>query len=241
MFDWLKGKKPRPVASGPDFSSVDSDATAAEWARDGRLQPLWLLPPEFGGADTPQNRVWAPDWVVRQKADIDRNIVRPLVEAGRVTRYRASPRYQGASVVPTAIRIEASDPGSFSTSLAIWGDAVTSTGAPAPRAAGSFDPAVAALLTLAPPAWHSMRVVYRHDDVNGMAVVEPYVKASAGAEWVRVSCSDFALMDFFDELRAQASDASSTPWTTATLYVVRDAPEPTVEFGYEPQNLLPAS
>jgi hypothetical protein len=37
---------------------------------------------------------------------------------------RRSPEYQGKSFIPIAIKIVASDPGEFSTTINIWGEAL---------------------------------------------------------------------------------------------------------------------
>ena len=116
-----RSKKKPP---GPDFSGVDSLARAAAMYRKGQLEKLFLLPPEFGGQDVPQNVLYVPLGVADVKAGVDNNIIRPLVERGRVTRYVAEPEYQGASVVPVAIKITASDPGRFISTIKIWGDAL---------------------------------------------------------------------------------------------------------------------
>ena len=55
-------------------------------------------------------------------------MIRPLIEEGKVSSYTASPTYQGASFVPTAIDIAAFDPGAFTTSIDIWGEALTADG-----------------------------------------------------------------------------------------------------------------
>ena len=68
--------------------------------------------------------MYVPAWVPPIKEGIDNNVIRPLVEEGKVTSYRASPQYQGASFVPSAIQIVASDPGEFSTTINIWGEAL---------------------------------------------------------------------------------------------------------------------
>ena len=122
MFGWFK--KGSPPAAGPDFTAVDSQAKAQELARLGQLQKVLLLPAEFGGEDVPPNCVFVPAWVAEKKAETDRNVIRPLAEAGKISRYSARPAYQDKSFVPNAITIEASDPGSFTMTIAIWGDAL---------------------------------------------------------------------------------------------------------------------
>jgi hypothetical protein len=110
--------------STPDFSHVTSQARAEELARAGQLEKLLLLPAVFGGADIPPNTVYVPVGIAEAKRRIDENTVAPLARDGTVTNYAATPRYAGDSFVPIAITIVASDPGSFTATIAIWGDAL---------------------------------------------------------------------------------------------------------------------
>jgi hypothetical protein len=119
MFGWFK--KDAAPRTGPDFRSIDSLAKAQELARAGHLRKVLLLPMEFGGQDTPPNCVFVPAWVVEKKNETDNNVIRPLVAEGKVSTYRATPQYQGKSFVPNAININASNPGSFSLTIGIWG------------------------------------------------------------------------------------------------------------------------
>ena len=118
-------KKKSPQPNGPDFSDIDSREKAEELFRRGELEKLFLMPLEFGGTDNPLNTLYAPSWAVEQKARIDTNVIGPLAEEGKITQYKAMPDYQGKSFIPIAIRIEASDPGKFSATINIWGDALT--------------------------------------------------------------------------------------------------------------------
>jgi len=122
MFDWFKKKSPPPA--GPDFSAIDSRAKAEELFRRGDLEKLYLMPLEFGGADIPENTLYVPVGIAGIKAGIDNNIVAPLVEEGKITSYTATPEYQGKSFIPIAIRIVASDPGQFSSTINVWGEAL---------------------------------------------------------------------------------------------------------------------
>jgi len=126
MFGWLKKKSPKPA--GPDFSEIDSREKAEALFRQGELEMLHLLPPEFGGDDAPHNILFVPVGLAAVKAGIDQNVVAPLAAEGKLTRYSAVPEYQGSSFIPIAIRIEASDPGQFSTVINIWGDALARDG-----------------------------------------------------------------------------------------------------------------
>ena len=122
MFDWFK-KQP-PVPSGPDFSDINSKDRAEARSQAGDLEKLFLLPAEFGGTDDPRNIVYVPRGFVAIKANIDPNIIRPPAPESKVTRYEVTPEYQGKSFVPIAIKIVASDPGSFTTNINIWGRAL---------------------------------------------------------------------------------------------------------------------
>ena len=109
--------------TGPDFSNITSQAQAAELARNGQLEALLLLPAVFGGrGDISADIVYVPVGLGVVKRGIDENIVAPLVRDGKVTRYAANPRYSGASFIPIAIDVTASEPGSFTTTIAIWGE-----------------------------------------------------------------------------------------------------------------------
>jgi hypothetical protein len=128
MLGWFK-KKPAPP-NGPDFSGIDSQVKAEELFRRGELEKLFLMPLEFGGEDVPPNTVYVPVGVAAIKDGIDHNVIGPLVEEGRVTSYTASPRYQGSSFIPISIQIAASNPGDFTTTLNIWGDALATGDGP---------------------------------------------------------------------------------------------------------------
>jgi hypothetical protein len=129
MFRWLKGKNKGNV--GPDFSAINSRDKAKDLFLGGKLQKLLLMPTEFGGQDFPPNVVYVPAFVLEQKTRIDRNIIQPLLDKGSVSRYEATPEYDGDSFIPSAIRIVASDPGTFSAKIAIWGKGLQEQTAPA--------------------------------------------------------------------------------------------------------------
>ena len=110
--------------AGPEFSDVDSLAKAQQRADSGELQPLLLLPAQFGGSSVPENIVYVPAWFAQLKDDFDFNVVRPLIGEGKVSRYSAVPEYQGSSFVPISIQIVASDPSRVGIVLRLWGDAL---------------------------------------------------------------------------------------------------------------------
>jgi hypothetical protein len=109
---------------GPDFSHIDSKEKAEEFVRKGVLEKCFLLPLEFGGKDIDQNTVYVPLGFAKVKSDIDKNIIAPLVMDKSISQYEAFPNYQGSSFVPMSIQINASNPGSFSTKINIWGEAI---------------------------------------------------------------------------------------------------------------------
>ena len=109
---------------GPDFSTVDSREKAEQLAAQGRLEKLFLLPPEFGGLDVAENVVYVPAGTADIKRGIDANGIAPLVAEGQITRYATEPEYAGDSFVPIALTIVASEPGSFTTTINLWGEAL---------------------------------------------------------------------------------------------------------------------
>jgi hypothetical protein len=123
MFGWLK--KESPPAGGPNFSAIDSHTKADEAFQRGDLEKLFLMPLEYGGSDNPLNTLYVPVGVAAIKQRIDHNVIGPLAADGTITKYTAEPEYQGNSFIPVAITIVASDPGSFTTTINIWGAALT--------------------------------------------------------------------------------------------------------------------
>lgn len=114
----------RKKPNGPDFSAVDSREKAEALLRRGELEKLYLLPPEFGGADVPENTLFVPVGIGEVKRRIDNDVVARLVADGQVTNYAATPEYSGRSFIPIAITVVASNPGSFTTAINIWGEAL---------------------------------------------------------------------------------------------------------------------
>jgi hypothetical protein len=123
MFGWFKKKSPEP--NGPDFSDIDSLEKAEALFCRGDLEKLFLMPLQFGGEDNPFNTLYVPVGLAEVKAGIDTNIIGPLAADGKITKYTATPEYQGKSFIPIAIKIVASDPGAFTTTINIWGAALT--------------------------------------------------------------------------------------------------------------------
>ncbi|SCK12016.1 hypothetical protein VAR608DRAFT_0651 [Variovorax sp. HW608] len=121
MFGWFNRR--RTPASGPDFRHVDSRAKAEALHAKGELRKLLLLPAAFGGEDIPPNVVYVPAFALGLKEQLDQGIVRQLVRDGKATRYAATPEYEGKSVIPSQIRVAATEPGHFEGTISIWGKA----------------------------------------------------------------------------------------------------------------------
>jgi hypothetical protein len=115
----------------PDFSDVDSGAKVEALVRDGKLEPLLLLPVEFGGKQVRENVVPVPCGLAKEKARVDLSIIRPLIASGQVSRYTATPSYEGRSFIPTAIQITAREPGDFAATIVIWGEPLRNANMPA--------------------------------------------------------------------------------------------------------------
>ena len=110
---------------GPDFSDINSLEKAKALFEEGKLGKLHLMPLAFGGDERAANTLYVPIGIAAIKGSFDMNVVKPLIEAGRVCRYNATPHYQGDSFIPIAINIVAHDPGQISQTIKIWGEALT--------------------------------------------------------------------------------------------------------------------
>ena len=115
-----------------DFSAIDSREKAEELFRRGGLEKLLLFPPDFGGEDVPPNTLYVPAGVAALKARIENDVIGPMADKDEITQYSARPEYQGRSFIPIAITIRAYDPGEFTCTINIWGDALARTKATGP-------------------------------------------------------------------------------------------------------------
>ena len=118
-------KKKGAQFDGPDFSRVDTPEKVRRLLAEGMLERVLLLPAEFGGEEIEPNIVHVPMGLAAIKAETDRNVILPLAEQGKVTRYVSTPTYVGKSRIPTAVQIEATDPATFTFELRCWGDGLS--------------------------------------------------------------------------------------------------------------------
>lgn len=111
---------------------VDSLEKAEELYAQGQLERMLLFPTEFGGQDFPQNVVYVPVGFTAAKAEIDNNVISPLIRDGKVQAYSAVPEYEGTSFIPIVIEIaawhpESPDASRIAGTLAAWGSALERT------------------------------------------------------------------------------------------------------------------
>lgn len=117
-------KKRQSDSQKIDLAAIDSREKAEALVRSGALQKLLMRPTELGGDDHPGNTLFVPPAIVKQKADIDRDVIAPLIKAGKVKKYSVKPEYQGKSMVPIQLTITVSDPQTYKFPIVIWGSAV---------------------------------------------------------------------------------------------------------------------
>ena len=122
MFGFLRPKAGQP--EGPDFSDIDSIVKADALFQEGKLEKLLMRPACFGGEDNVLNTLYVPLGTAELKERIDTHTVAVLASEGKVMQYSAKPEYQGKSVIPIAVTVVASEPGSFTATINIWGDAL---------------------------------------------------------------------------------------------------------------------
>ncbi|WP_296246712.1 hypothetical protein [uncultured Stenotrophomonas sp.] len=113
------GHRPRKTGC-VDFWHFDTREKCEAAVRRLELAFLHLLPEELGGECDADNMVFVPTWVAEQKRRIDTSAVLPLMRAGKLSRYAASPTYRGKSFIPAEITIHAYDPAGFATTIDIW-------------------------------------------------------------------------------------------------------------------------
>jgi|SRR6266852_1141315 hypothetical protein len=105
-----------------DFTEISSLEKALALFQMGKLEKLYLFPPEFGGKDTPQNMMYVPPGIAEIKRRIDA-MIGSMAKDGLVSKYVAEPEYKGASFIPSKIKIQASHPDKPSTvnpTINIW-------------------------------------------------------------------------------------------------------------------------
>ncbi len=108
--------------NAPDFSLVDSREKAISLMQQGKLEKLYLFPPEFGGPDVPENTTYVPLGLVQAKTQFDSTVAK-LVKEGTVSQYSAVPEYKGDSFIPARIIIRAWHPersGEVNCTLEVW-------------------------------------------------------------------------------------------------------------------------
>lgn len=118
LFDRFKKKEP---STPLDFSQVDSAEKAESLARQGILQPLYLMPPRFGGEESVANRLFAPAAAVALKDRCD-DTVEDLLRQGKIQGYSCTPEYREKSFIPCAITVTATKDGTavFTETIHIW-------------------------------------------------------------------------------------------------------------------------
>ncbi len=175
--------------------------------RDGKLERLYLLSPDFGGEESAANCVYVPVGVASAKERMDNNIIRPLIEDGKITKYSAVPEYQGKSFIPVSIRIEASDPGSFSTRIAIWGKALLEEESTAKSTETNGEP----------DALFQLKESSEYDMSSPEATVKEFIDVSdkwnnwAYALSEAEGCDDNRIDDAYSEIINQLCDKDVTP------------------------------
>lgn len=90
------------------FAAVDSLGKAHLMMDRGMLEPLYLKAIRFGGAETPDNRVYVPLGVGKIKERHDDAIERLMKENGdKEFTYACLPKYRGMSRIPYELVVSA--------------------------------------------------------------------------------------------------------------------------------------
>ncbi len=117
LFDFLKKKEDVAV----NFEEIDSNEKAMELVKKGVLAPLYLMPLRFNGAESVENRLFAPKVAVALKDKCD-DMVEDLLRQGKVSGYSCTPEYKGKSFIPCKLTVEATKDKEpvFTETINIW-------------------------------------------------------------------------------------------------------------------------
>jgi hypothetical protein len=126
MFGLSKKRSEGPTTF--DLAQVDSREKAESLWQKGVLGKLFMRPLEFGGDDHPLNIFYVPPAIVKEKSDVDLQVIRALMAQGRVRQYKVEPEYHATSVVPISLKVTVSEPETYCFTMDIWGPAVERQG-----------------------------------------------------------------------------------------------------------------
>lgn len=106
------------------FAAIDSLGKAHLMTDKGMLEPIYLKTARFGGAETPENRVYVPIGIGSIKARHDAAIEKLMEETPGLF-YACLPKYRGMSRIPYELVISAttSEPEKkvvYSETISIW-------------------------------------------------------------------------------------------------------------------------
>ena len=115
------GAVPLTVAA-PDFSDVTEEADVETLVAQGRLVPILVVPPEFGGSEDAVNTAYVTPEAAAEKELIDATLV-DLAEQGLLNSFELEPEYRGESLIPTKLTFRANHKGEgerFDLTVEVW-------------------------------------------------------------------------------------------------------------------------
>lgn len=104
---------------GSDYSNIDSNDKAMELFENGELAKIYLMPLEFGGAESPMNSLFVPEFVKTFKQSFD-STIHDLLMQDKKLHYSANPEYKGKSFIPSKLVINVSGDADFNETINIW-------------------------------------------------------------------------------------------------------------------------
>ena len=119
-FNWFRKKsknEEKPVKL--DYEAIDSNEKAVALYEKKELVKLYLMPLEFGGADSPLNTLYVPPVIQELKQRFDDMIEKDLRQ-GKKMSYSATPAYKGKSFIPSSLEIAVTGEVNFTEVIHIW-------------------------------------------------------------------------------------------------------------------------
>lgn len=103
-----------------DLATVKDIDSAKNYHEQGLLRKVYLFPLELGGPDSKENILYVPKSAALQKKSVDNEIF-GMAERGLIDNYATRPEYNGDSVIPAALAIEATgEDKAFRKRIEIW-------------------------------------------------------------------------------------------------------------------------
>lgn len=116
MFNFFK------KAENKDFNIAEvSNNNVNDYLRNGQLQLIYLISPDFGGSEGRENQIVVTPQAAKEKDIIDDELYNFLSQGRSVKNFHVDLKYKGESIVPSEIIITAIiDGNDYNKVITVW-------------------------------------------------------------------------------------------------------------------------